>query len=114
MAGQPFPTPDGFNIEMDPKNHHLHKPEFIGEIKADGQFNVVCKTKGLIKAEPWSPYIPGNKGKKYGPEKKLVIQRRGRPVAPQSGSFLGKLCDCAVCFGCSACLGCCARFRRLH
>jgi urea transport system substrate-binding protein len=60
MAGQKFAAPDGFTIQMDEKNHHLHKPVFIGEIKADGQFNVVWKTKGPIKAQPWSPYIPGN------------------------------------------------------
>ena len=29
-------------------------PVFIGEIKADGQFNVVWKTKGPVKAAPWS------------------------------------------------------------
>ncbi|MDE2082923.1 MAG: urea ABC transporter substrate-binding protein [Burkholderiales bacterium] len=63
MAGQTFKAPDGFVIEMDPKNHHLHKPVFIGEIRADGQFNVVWKTPGPIKAQPWSPYIPEDKGK---------------------------------------------------
>ncbi len=67
MAGQTFKAPDGFTIEMDPKNHHLHKPVFIGEIKADGQFNVVWKTKGPIKAQPWSPYIAGNENKKDEP-----------------------------------------------
>ena len=70
MAGQTFKGPDGFTIEMDKKNHHLHKPVFIGEVKADGQFNVVWKTPGPIKAQPWSPYIPENKGKKDEPEKK--------------------------------------------
>ena len=58
------------HVEMDPKNHHLHKPVFIGEVKADGQFNVVWKTPGPIKAQPWSPYIPEDKGKKDEPEKK--------------------------------------------
>jgi hypothetical protein len=38
------------HLEMDEKNHHLHKPVFIGEIKADGQFNVVWKTPGPVKA----------------------------------------------------------------
>ena len=28
--------------------------------KADGQFNVVWKTDGPIRAQPWSPFIPGN------------------------------------------------------
>jgi len=67
MAGQTFKAPGGFTIEMDVKNHHLHKPVFIGEIKADGQFNVVWKTPGPITAQPWSPYIPENKGKKDEP-----------------------------------------------
>jgi urea transport system substrate-binding protein len=70
MAGQTFKAPDGFVIKMDEKNHHLHKPVFIGEIKADGQFNVVWKTPGPIKAQPWSPYITGNDKKKDEPEMK--------------------------------------------
>ncbi len=60
MAGQTFKAPDGFTIMMDEKNHHLHKPVLIGEIRADGQFNVVWKTPEPIKAKPWSPYIEGN------------------------------------------------------
>src|SRR5690606_18860800 len=63
VGGQPFQAPDGFTVEMDKTNHHLHKPVYIGEIKADGQFNVVWKSKGPIRAQPWSPYIPGNEGK---------------------------------------------------
>ncbi|MCM2308586.1 MAG: urea ABC transporter substrate-binding protein [Sulfuritalea sp.] len=70
VGGQKFKAPSGFEIQMDPKNHHLHKPVFIGEVKADGQFNVVWKTKGPVKAAPWSPYIPGNDKKKGEPEGK--------------------------------------------
>jgi urea transport system substrate-binding protein len=70
MAGQTFDAPSGFTVKMDEKNHHLHKPVFIGEVRADGQFNVVWKSKGLIRAQPWSPFIPENKGKKDEPEKK--------------------------------------------
>ena len=68
MAGQTFKAPDGFTIEMDPKNHHLHKPVFIGEIQPDGQFKVVWKTKEPIKAQPWSPYVVGNDKKKDEPD----------------------------------------------
>ena len=60
MAGQTVKAPSGFTATMDMKNHHLHKPVFIGEVKADGQFNVVWKTPGPVKAKPWSPYIEGN------------------------------------------------------
>ncbi|HSH07511.1 MAG TPA: urea ABC transporter substrate-binding protein [Burkholderiales bacterium] len=67
MGGQTFKSPNGFVMKMDEKNHHLHKPVMIGEVRADGQFNVVWKTKGPIKAQPWSPYIPGNTAKKDEP-----------------------------------------------
>ncbi len=66
---------------MEQDNHHLHKPVLIGEIKADGQFNVVWKTQGPIKAQPWSPFIQGNDKKKDEPEKQV---RRTR-VRPQRG-----------------------------
>jgi urea transport system substrate-binding protein len=67
MGGQTFPAPSGITSTMDAKNHHLHKAVFIGEIKADGQFNVVWKTKGPVKAQPWSPFIAGNDKKKDEP-----------------------------------------------
>jgi urea transport system substrate-binding protein len=68
MAGQTFKAPSGITSTMDPKNHHLHKAVFIGEVKADGQFNVVWKTPGPVKAKPWSPYIAGNDKKKDEPD----------------------------------------------
>jgi urea transport system substrate-binding protein len=67
MGGQTFKAPSGFTAKMDEKNHHLHKPVFIGEVKSDGQFNVVWKTKGPVKAVPWSPFIAGNEKKKDEP-----------------------------------------------
>ncbi|WP_028311033.1 urea ABC transporter substrate-binding protein [Derxia gummosa] len=63
VAGQKFKAPSGFEVMMDKTNHHLHKPVYIGEIKADGQFNIVWKTKEPIRAQPWSPFIPGNESK---------------------------------------------------
>ncbi|RTL29013.1 MAG: urea ABC transporter substrate-binding protein [Burkholderiales bacterium] len=70
MGGQTFKAPGGFMSTMDEKNHHLHKPVFIGEVKADGQFKVVWKTPGPVKAQPWSPYIEGNDKKKDEPDTK--------------------------------------------
>lgn len=58
VAGQTFKAPTGFEIKMDEKNHHLHKPVFIGEVQADGQFQIVWKTEGPVRAMPWSPYVP--------------------------------------------------------
>jgi len=73
MAGQTFRAPSGITSKMDEKNHHLHKSVFIGEVQADGQFRVVWQTKGPVKAMPWSPYIPENKGKKDEPDGKTKI-----------------------------------------
>ncbi len=70
MAGQTFKAPSGIVSKMDENNHHLHKSVFIGEVKADGQFNVVWKTPGPVKAQPWSPFIAGNDKKKDEPEVK--------------------------------------------
>jgi len=63
VAGQMVKAPTGMTITMDMKNHHLHKPVFIAEVKADGQFNVVWKTDGPVRAMPWSPYVPDSKAK---------------------------------------------------
>ena len=60
IAGQTFKAPSGYTLTMDEKNHHLHKPVMIGEVQEDGQFSVVWETESPVRAQPWSPYIPGN------------------------------------------------------
>lgn len=60
---QTIKSPSGFEIKMDAKNHHLHKPVVIGEIQEDGQFDIVWQTKGPIRAEAWSPFIPDSSKK---------------------------------------------------
>ncbi len=42
-------------------NHHITKPVYIGEVKADGQFNVVWKSAGEVPGDAWSDYLPGSK-----------------------------------------------------
>ncbi|AHM73102.1 urea ABC transporter substrate-binding protein [Yersinia hibernica] len=69
MAGQTYQAPSGFTLTMDETNHHLHKPVMIGEIEADGQFNVVWQTDAPIRAQPWSPFIAGNDKKPDHPVK---------------------------------------------
>jgi urea transport system substrate-binding protein len=69
MYGQTFRAPSGITSKMDEKNHHLHKSVFIGEVRADGQFNVVWRTPGPVAADPWSDFIAENKGKKNEPAK---------------------------------------------
>jgi urea transport system substrate-binding protein len=58
VGGQTVKAPSGYTLTMDAKNHHLHKPVYIAEIKGDGQFQVVWKTEGPIRAMPWSPFVP--------------------------------------------------------
>jgi urea transport system substrate-binding protein len=61
MIGQKVKSPSGFEVTMG-SNHHMAKPVMIGEIGADGQFNIVYKTKALP-PKAWSPYVTANKGK---------------------------------------------------
>ena len=42
-------------------NHHITKPVLIGEIQADGQFDVVWETSGLVVGDEWSDYLPDSK-----------------------------------------------------
>jgi len=42
-------------------NHHITKPVYIGEVRADGQFEVVWKTPGTVPGEAWSKYLPSDK-----------------------------------------------------
>ena len=60
VIGVKVPNLTGGTSEMLP-NHHITKPVFIGEVKADGQFDVVWKTSGLVPGDAWSPYLEGSK-----------------------------------------------------
>jgi urea transport system substrate-binding protein len=60
MAGQTFKAPSGYVLKMDETNHHLWKPVMIGEVQGNGQFDIVWQTGKVLRAQPWSPYIPGN------------------------------------------------------
>jgi urea transport system substrate-binding protein len=42
-------------------NHHITKPVLIGEIQADGQFETVWETPGLVVGDAWSDYLEGSK-----------------------------------------------------
>ncbi len=42
-------------------NHHITKPVYIGEVRADGQFDVVWKTPSTVPGEAWSRYLPEDK-----------------------------------------------------
>jgi urea transport system substrate-binding protein len=59
LPGIKAPNLTGGMSEMLP-NHHITKPVLIGEIKADGQFDVVSKT-GMVPGDAWSKYLEGSK-----------------------------------------------------
>ena len=41
-------------------NHHITKPVLIGEIQADGQFDIIWETSGLVAGDAWSDFLPGS------------------------------------------------------
>jgi urea transport system substrate-binding protein len=72
LPGTEAPNLTGGVAKMLP-NHHITKPVFIGEIKGNGQFDVVYKTKDLVAGDAWSKELEGSKdligdwvGKKCG------------------------------------------------
>ncbi|MEA3219080.1 urea ABC transporter substrate-binding protein [Immundisolibacter sp.] len=60
IIGIEVPNMTGGTAKMLP-NHHLTKPVLIGEIQADGQFETVWQTDGLVPGDAWSDYLPGSK-----------------------------------------------------
>ena len=39
-------------------NHHITKPVYIGEVQANGQFDVVWQTDDTVPGDAWSDYLP--------------------------------------------------------
>jgi urea transport system substrate-binding protein len=58
VLGQKFMAPGGAK-QMDAMNHHTWKPVLVGSIKADGQFDIIWKTPGLVKPDSFSPFLHG-------------------------------------------------------
>ena len=42
-------------------NHHITKPVLIGEIQADGQFDVVWETEAEVPGDAWTDFLPESK-----------------------------------------------------
>jgi len=53
LEGLTVDSPVG-EYKVDVQNHHTWKPVYIGKIRADGQFEIVWKTTGAVRPEPWS------------------------------------------------------------
>ncbi|NCO21703.1 MAG: urea ABC transporter substrate-binding protein [Rhodobacterales bacterium] len=56
MYGQEFPNLTGGTAVMLP-NHHLAKPVLIGEIRADGQFDIISQTTE-VDGDAWTDFLP--------------------------------------------------------
>jgi urea transport system substrate-binding protein len=56
MIGQKFPNLTGGTSEM-LANHHLTKPVLIGEIQADGQFDIISQTEPVA-GDAWTDFLP--------------------------------------------------------
>ena len=60
IIGVSVPNLTGGIATMMP-NHHITKPVFIGEIQANGQFDVVWQTPGTVVGDAWSDFLPGSR-----------------------------------------------------
>ena len=58
--GQTFEAPEGL-VTMQP-NHHISKTVRMGEIRADGMFDIVSSTDGPVDPVPWNQYVADTKG----------------------------------------------------
>ncbi|WP_408981397.1 urea ABC transporter substrate-binding protein [Pseudosulfitobacter pseudonitzschiae] len=56
MYGQEFPNLTGGTAVMG-VNHHLSKPVLIGEIQADGQFDIISETEP-VPGDAWTDFLP--------------------------------------------------------
>ncbi|MBN9887837.1 urea ABC transporter substrate-binding protein [Salipiger abyssi] len=56
MWGQEFPNLTGGTAVMG-VNHHLAKPVLIGEIRADGQFDIISQTDP-VPGDAWTDFLP--------------------------------------------------------
>ena len=57
LPGLETPNLTGGVARMLP-NHHITKPVYIGEVRADGQFDVVWKTNTTVPGDAWSDFLP--------------------------------------------------------
>ncbi|GAB6012058.1 urea ABC transporter substrate-binding protein [Viscerimonas tarda] len=55
LSDMEISSPSG-TVKMHTDNHHLAKKAIIGEIRPDGQFDIIWETEGLVIPEPFSEY----------------------------------------------------------
>jgi len=60
IIGVSVPNLSGGLATMMP-NHHITKPVLIGEIQADGQFDIVWQTSGTVVGDAWTDFLSGSR-----------------------------------------------------
>ena len=60
IIGVTLPNLSGGMATMMP-NHHITKPVLIGEIQADGQFDIVWETPGTVVGDAWTDHLEGSR-----------------------------------------------------
>ena len=65
-------------------NHHISKPVLIGEIQADGQFDIVWETPGVVIGDAWTDFLP---------DSKLIVADWSAPIS--CGNFTIKTGKCS-------------------
>ena len=51
-----FDAPGG-SKRMHRTNHHTYKPAYVGRVRADGQFDILCRSRELVEPQAFSPYL---------------------------------------------------------
>ena len=59
LPGTEAPNLTGGTARVLP-NHHITKPVYIGEVQANGQFDVVWQTDDTVPGDAWSDFLPGS------------------------------------------------------
>ena len=54
-GGLEFDAPSG-KVKLDPENQHVYRPFMIGEIMKDKQFEIIDKSDGLVKPDPYPQF----------------------------------------------------------
>ena len=56
VLGLNFDAPGG-GKRMHRTNHHTYKPAYVGRVRADGQFDILWRSQGLLEPQAFSPYL---------------------------------------------------------
>jgi urea transport system substrate-binding protein len=54
-GGLEFEAPSG-KVKLDPENQHVYRPFMIGKIRKDKQFDIIFKSEGLVKPDPYPQF----------------------------------------------------------